>query len=60
MVTSDKDFYRKVLLISKVCELELRGVRRRINVSWHCWVRQEFIGALEGCDGCVEVGPNFS
>jgi hypothetical protein len=57
MVTAHQDFYRKVLLFSRVRELEFGSVRHD-NFPRHRWLGQKFIGAFEGNNGCAEIGPN--
>jgi hypothetical protein len=56
-VTADQDSYRKVLFF-RVRELEFGGVRRHANFLMHRWLGQKFKCALEGENGCAQIGPN--
>jgi len=60
MVTANEDFYRGVLSFFRLRELEFGNMRRYAHVSRHRRLGQKVMGALEGGNGCVEIGPNPS
>jgi hypothetical protein len=44
-------------LFFRVRELEFGNMRRYAHVSRHRRLGQKVMGALEGGNGCVEIGP---
>ena len=60
IITANEDFYWVVLLFFRVRELEFGNMRRYAHVSRHRRLGQKVMGALEGGNDCVEIGPNPS